>query len=176
MIEGWVNQRYPQYTGWEPNSWSLDHKSDTLTTTPPSRPNFDAVCGLEKRICAGSSSIVSNSNSSQEHTTSAVMYIFGPIPYRPQTTSATKHDHIDHKVGFVVWCFYLYPSCSGGSFRTFMRKRKCIKIRWRGGRLKMWDMKVQDRKIRHEPVIGKLWIVECWMSKPESKPADLTVE
>ena len=84
---------------------------------------------------------------------------FGPIPYRPQTMSATtisattipatKHDHISHKVykvGFVVQCFCLYPSCSGGSlFRTFMMKIKRIKIRWKArswGRLKMRDMKV----------------------------------
>jgi len=42
------------------------------------------------------------------------------IPYRPQGI----------EVGFVVWCFCLYPSCSGGSlFHTFMTKRKRIKIR-----------------------------------------------
>jgi len=42
------------------------------------------------------------------------------------------------------------------------------------GEAEMQGMKVQDWKIWHKPVIGKLW--NCRKRKAESKPVDLTVE
>jgi len=50
---------------------------------------------------------------------------------RPYAISATNHIGPKvYKVGFVVGCFCLYPSCSEGLlFRMFMTKIKRIKIR-----------------------------------------------
>ena len=99
------------------------------------------------------------------------------IAVGPYTMSTT--DHIGHKAwpyrpqgiglrgGFCRMVLLYVPQLFRGSlFRAFMTKIKRIKIRskvrsW--GRLKMWDMKVQDWKIRHKPVTGKLW--NCGMRK-----------
>ena len=92
----------------------------------------------------------------------AGVHFRGPIPYRPQGIRGGLCRRVRA---------FLYPSCSEGSlFRTFMTKRKRIKIRWKrvhggGWKCETWNYTFTDWKIKHKPlpVIGK--ICNCGMRK-----------
>jgi len=121
---------------------------------------FSGINSCQKNVANALNSV------GRAYTISATNH-FGHKPYQPQsmTISATRYtisattisatNHIGHKAwqyqpqdirgGFCRTVLCLYPSCSGGSFRTFMTKIKRIKICWKArswGRLKMRDIKV----------------------------------